>query len=139
MASGGGRASQGSPRREFRVAIFQEEDGTVPLLEWFASLNSPKALARCQAAIELLRQHGNRLFRPHAEALRDHIRELRAKVGHVQYRMLYFFHARGGAVLTHGFIKKGSKVPAGEIDKAIEFRKRFLADPARHTYVENFE
>lgn len=109
----------------------------MPLLEWFASLNSPKALARCQAVIELLRQHGSRLFRPHADALGDHIRELRARVGHVQYRMLYFFHGRGGAVLTHGFIKTGSTVPAREIDKAVQYRKRFLADPARHTYVEN--
>jgi phage-related protein len=86
--------------------------------------------------IELLRQYTFRLRRPHTDALRDGIRELRARAGQVQYRVLYFFHKRS-AVLTHGFIKRGAQVPDEEIERAIASRVRFQAAPERHTYTED--
>ena len=44
--------------------------------------------------------------------------ELRAKVGTDISRVLYFFYYEGRIVLTHGFIKKTQRTPAGEIEKA---------------------
>ena len=117
-----------------KVVFFKDDDGSVPLLEWLGALEE-KAVAKCLAVIELLKQNGHDLRRPHADFLRDGIYELRARHGKVRLRMLYFFHDKV-AVLTHGIKKKGDKVPPKEIDRAIRFRERFQADPEAHTHEE---
>ncbi len=61
---------------------------------------------------------------------------LRAKHQRVNYRMLYFFHGQHAAVVSHGITKQQAEVPRPEIDRAIERRKRFTVNPARHTYEE---
>jgi hypothetical protein len=66
-------------------------------------------------------------------SLRDGIYELRPSYQGVNYRILYFFMGRDVVVLSHGITKEGA-VPATEIDRAIERRKRFEADPKAHTY-----
>ena len=47
--------------------------------------------------------------------------------------MLYFFYKNIAAVLSHGIMKE-QQVPAKEINKAIELKKKFEANPERHTY-----
>jgi phage-related protein len=73
--------------------------------------------------------------RPHADYLRDGIYELRARLGTVNYRILYFFHGTLAAVLAHGLVKT-DRVPPKEIDWARERMKRFKANPGRHTHAE---
>jgi hypothetical protein len=92
----------------FRVVFYRGDDETVPVLEWLDRLKSPEAVVKCRVSLELLRQLGHNLRRPHADALRDGIRELRARRDQVQYRTFYFF-SRGSAVITHGFVKRGAK------------------------------
>jgi hypothetical protein len=53
----------------------------------------------------------------------------------VQYRILYFFHGATAAVVSHGLIKE-RVVPPKEIDRAITRKRRFTANPERHTYEE---
>jgi len=60
---------------------------------------------KCIAKVERLTEYGHELRRPDADYLRDDIYELRAKFGHVNFRRLYFFHARG-AVVTR-FYERG--------------------------------
>jgi hypothetical protein len=48
---------------------------------------------------------------------------------------LYFFHGTLAAVVSHGLVKE-RMVPPKEIDRAVERRKRFEANPQRHTYEE---
>jgi putative component of toxin-antitoxin plasmid stabilization module len=61
-----------------------------------------------------------RFFRnPHY--LRDGIYELRASYHGIHYRMLYFFHGKAAAVLSHGVIKE-QRVPAKDIDRAKQRR-----------------
>ena len=67
--------------------------------------------------------------------LRDGVYELRVRVGQVHYRLLYFFHGQGVAILTHGLTKE-KKVPEADIDRAVERKKRFEADPEAHRYKE---
>jgi DNA-binding XRE family transcriptional regulator/putative component of toxin-antitoxin plasmid stabilization module len=76
-----------------KVVFYREEDGTVPLLEWFDGL-AEKAQDKCVARLERLRELGHELRRPEADILRDGIYELRAKQGNMNFRMLYFFQAR---------------------------------------------
>jgi phage-related protein len=82
-----------------------------------------------------LRDLGHELRRPEADLLRDGIYELRASLHGVQYRILYFFHATVAAVVAHGIVKE-SAVPPLEIARAVERRKRFEADPAKHSLAE---
>jgi phage-related protein len=85
--------------------------------------------------LDRLREMGHELRRPEADFLRDGIYELRASLGGIQYRILYFFHGTMAAVVSHGLAKE-REVPPKEIDRAVERKKRFEANPEKHTYEE---
>lgn len=113
------------------VALYSEEDGTCPLLEWMDAL-PPKAQDKCIVKVERLKEMGHELRRPEADYLRDKIYELRAALQGIQYRILYFFHDKLG-VISHGLIKEEEKVLSKDIDLAVERRERFRKNPSRHT------
>src|SRR5882672_8919316 len=117
-----------------RVVFYKEDDGSVPILEWIDSLQE-KALDKCRVRIERLAELGHELRRPEADLLRDGIYELRVGLQHINYRMLYFFHGRVAAVISHGLTKE-DRLLARDIQKAIERKQRFENDPERHTHVE---
>ena len=117
-----------------RVVLYQDEDGTVPLLEWFNDL-PPKAIVKCRFKIERLRERGHELRRPEVDYLRDGIYELRASLQGRQYRILYFFHQNTAAVVSHG-VTKERRVPPKEIARALARKKKFEQDPQRYTYEE---
>lgn len=118
------------------VVMFQEDDGSVPLLEWMDEIPQ-KAQDKCVVKIERLAEMGHELRRPEADFLRDAIYELRVGLQGINYRMLYFFHKKL-AVISHGLTKE-KEVPSKEIDLAIDRKQRFEKDPAKHTYTENKE
>ncbi|MFW6114351.1 MAG: type II toxin-antitoxin system RelE/ParE family toxin [bacterium] len=119
---------------QIHVLFYREEDGSVPVLDWLDGL-SDKAIAKCTAKIERLAEMGHELRRPEADYLRDDIYELRIGLQGRNYRILYFFHGRTAAVLSHGLVKE-RRVPPKEIDLAAERKRRFEADPEAHTYQE---
>ena len=92
------------------VVFYQEDDETVPLLEWLDQLPA-KVQDKCRERIERLRAQGHELHRPAAEYLGEDIYELRVRWQSVNYRMLYFFHGRMAAVLSHGFTKERQVPP----------------------------
>jgi phage-related protein len=118
-----------------QVIFYQEDDRVAPVVEWLLELKetNEKAWANCRVRIEQLAASGHELRRPAADFLRDGIYELRAKQGHVQYRMLYFFHGRNVAILAHSLTKE-DEVPDIDIERAIARKKRFEANPNEHTY-----
>ena len=116
------------------IVLFREDDGTVPLLEWLDGL-SPQAVAKCHVRLERLREIGHELRRPEADYLQDGIYELRVSVRRVQYRMLYFFHGRTAAVVSHGIVK-GRLVPLQEIERAVRRKLKFERNPQEHTHSE---
>ena len=85
--------------------------------------------------IERLEELGHELRRPEADLLRNGIYELRVGLQHVNYRMLYFFHGRTAAVVSHGLVKE-AVVPNQEIEKALERKRKFEKNPKAHTYEE---
>lgn len=117
-----------------RVVFYQDEDGTVPLLQWFDEVPK-RAIVKCRLRITRLRELGHELRRPEADYLRDEIYELRVSLQGVQYRMLYFFYGNVAAVVSHGIVKE-QKVPPKEIDLAVRRKRMFEQDPTGHTYEE---
>jgi hypothetical protein len=116
------------------VVFYRDDDGSVPVLDWLDGL-SESALAKCTAKIERLAELGHELRRPEADYLRDDFFELRIGLQGINYRILYFFHGRTAAVLSHGLIKE-RRVPPKEIDLAIKRKRCFEADPEAHTHEE---
>jgi phage-related protein len=118
-----------------QVIFYREKQGKAPVVDWLADLKktNAKAWANCRVKIEMLAQFGHELRRPAADFLRDGIYELRAKQGHVQYRILYFFHGRNVAILAHSLTKE-DEVPDVDIERAIARKKLFAMNPKEHTY-----
>jgi len=117
------------------VVFYLDDDGTAPVLEALQSLlagGEGQVVARCWVRIERLAEIGYELRRPEADYLRDGIYELRATHRRVHHRILYFFHGRRDAVLSH-MITKVDRVPAAEIVRALEHKKRYRGDPEKHT------
>ena len=115
-----------------RRVVFQQADGSVPLLVWLDGL-AGKARSKCLVRLERLGELGHELRRPEADYLRDGIHELRMKAHGVNYRMLYFFNDRE-IVVTHGFTKQRAEVPAQEIALALRRKRSFGESPDRHRF-----
>jgi phage-related protein len=118
-----------------KVVLYQEADGTVPILEWLDRLPN-KAKDKCTVALGRLAELGHELRRPEADLLRDGIYELRVRLQRVNYRMLYFFHKNVAAVVAHGLVKE-DRVPPKEIDWALQRKRKFEAAPDLHTHKES--
>ena len=119
------------------VIFYRETANDVPVLDWLKKLrrSDVRAYETCVAAIERLAAFGHELRRPLADILRDGIYELRIRRGHVNYRILYFFHGRNLAILGHALTKE-DEVPRAEIERAVRRKKAFEADPVTHSYSE---
>ena len=113
------------------VVFFREGEETVPMRGWLDSIPK-KAQAKCLVMLGRLEELGHELRRPEADYLRDDIYELRVRLRGVNYRMLYFFHKRTAAIVSHGTVNQ-KKVPAKEIDLAIARKGLFEADPEAHS------
>lgn len=115
------------------VYFYADRDGHCPVLEWLQGLEErdPRAVDACIARVRMLASLGHELRRPNADYLRDGIYELRAKVGRVNYRLLYFFHGRTIAIVAHGLTKE-REVPETDIARAIERKRRYEQSPEDH-------
>lgn len=114
------------------VILFRDADGSCPFLEWLDD-QPVKVQAKCLLRVERLHELGHELRRPEADLLQDGIYELRSSLHGVHYRILYFFHGTVAAVVSHGIVKERA-VPPKEIERAIERKKRFEANPAKHSF-----
>jgi phage-related protein len=113
------------------VVFFREDEETVPVRDWLDGIPK-KAQAKCLVKLARLEELGHQLRHPEADYLRDDIYELRVRFHSVNYRMLYFFHGRTAAIVSHG-ISKEEQVPPREIDLAIRRKQLFEADPEGHS------
>ncbi len=116
------------------VVMFREDDGSVPVLEWFGELPS-KVQDKCRLRIERLSELGHELRRPEADYLRDGVYQLRVRQHSVNYRVLYFFHGDKAIVLSHG-LQKERVVPPKEIDLAVKRKSKYSANPKKYSAEE---
>ena len=86
--------------------IFYKEGETVLFDEWLKAL-PVKVQAKCLTLVSMLRSQG------------------------VNYRILYFFSGKNIVVISHGLSKK-AEVPAIEIDRAMERKIKYEANPKVH-------
>jgi len=102
---------------------------------WLQALfqQNAKAYAKCRAYLNLLAEYGHELRRPHAENLGGGIYELRPRLGHVNYRILYFFHGQNIAVLAHALTKE-EDIPQIDIERTLKRKEAFEHSPQWHTY-----
>jgi phage-related protein len=114
--------------------LYQEHDGTIPVLEWLKEVQrtNRRAFEKCLFLLNLLEEFGHELRRPRADLLRDGVYELRTEVGNVHYRLLYGFVGKDVAVVMHALTKKG-KVPDRDIDLAATRLNRVRKSPQKHT------
>jgi hypothetical protein len=94
-----------------------------------------KAFEKCIAIIRRLEWFGYDLRRPTSDVLRDGVHELRVRKGHVNLRILYFFHGKNVAILAQALTKE-DVVPAVDLERALRRKRLFEADPGSHTYKE---
>src|SRR6266481_4735912 len=125
---------------ETRLLFFRNANGSAPAWEWLKDLRvrNRKAYAKCAVRVKRLAEMGHELRRPEADLLRDGVYEVRARLSTVNYRLLYFFHGRNVAVLAHS-ITKEDEIPPVEINRAVERKRAFAANPAKHTFMGDIE
>lgn len=115
-----------------QVIFYKEVNGSCPAID-FLQTTPARVQAKAKDRIELLKDQGHQLRRPHADYLRNDIYELRWRWQRVNYRILYFFYGRTAVVLTNALTKEGG-VPDAEINRAIRRKQLFEANPQEHIY-----
>ncbi|MES1244508.1 MAG: type II toxin-antitoxin system RelE/ParE family toxin [Acidobacteriota bacterium] len=115
--------------------FYMETDGTVPVLDWLKRLRQQdrRGYAKCVVRIQRLAEEGHALRRPEADYLRNGIHELRARQGHVNYRILYFFHGQEVVILAHALTKE-NEVPNADVERARRRKAAFEENPKAHLY-----
>lgn len=108
----------------YRIVLYPDEKG-YRQAEELIKLLQPKVSAKFIKTFKLLSDEGPNLKRPHADYLKEGIRELRVKFSPNEYRALYFFTGINKIVITHIFVKKTDHIPEEEINKAIKIRSHF--------------
>jgi phage-related protein len=116
------------------VLMYQETDGTIPVLEWLKELQNRNRAAfdKCLYLLSLLEEFGHELRRPRADLLRDGVYELRTEVRNVHYRLLYGFIGKDVAIVAHALTKE-AKVPKRDIELAALRLERVRRSPQAHT------
>jgi len=114
-----------------QILFYRDPGEAPPVLDWLLRLQ-PKQLEKARELLDRWQQKGMNCG-AHADVLRDGIYELRASVQGVHYRILYFFHGKVAAVVSHGITKERA-VPVREIERALERKTRFLTNPLKHSY-----
>jgi hypothetical protein len=112
-------------------------DQSVPVLQWLDELHRSdrRAYNKCVEVINRLALLGHELRRPTVDLLQDGVYELRARVGTVNYRLLYFFCGRNVAILVHGLTKE-REIPKTALALAFTRKARFESNPKQHTHEE---
>ena len=107
------------------VIFYRTADGKCPVQEFLDSLPGKVA----QKVVWVLRLLEDMDIVPASYfkklAGMEDIWECRIQFGSNAYRIFCFF-MNNSVVLTHGFVKKSQKTPAGEIERAEAYRRDFL-------------
>jgi phage-related protein len=102
---------------EYEIEFYKQAENERSPVDEYLDEMPDKHRQKTMAIMARLEVDGPNLKRPHADVVRGKIRELRCGFNTFEHRFLYFFHNKT-IVITHGFLKKTWKVPAGELARA---------------------
>lgn len=111
--------------QNFEIEFYELPDGQIPVQQFLSSLDL-QMRAKAIKTIQLLENNGNELREPYSKHVENGIFELRIKHGTDISRILHFFVIDKKIILTNGFMKKTSKTPKAEIDKAHKFKDDYI-------------
>jgi phage-related protein len=114
----------------WEIEFYESPAKGCPTEEFLSELHKKDELPYALRMLDLLREFGNELRRPHVDFLENGIYELRIRVKHKQFRLLYFYFFQEKIIISHG-IRKEAKVPASEIRKAITHKEDYISRHAR--------
>lgn len=115
--------------------VFYKDNKGCPVLEWINELDK-RTFAKTYVRLQRLKELGHLLRRPEADYLRDGIYELRWKIGHINFRILYGFNGKELIILLNGLTKE-KEIPDREIECALTRLNLFKQNPKAHTYEES--
>jgi phage-related protein len=101
----------------WEIEYYETADGHIPVKEFIEALNV-KERAKVAWTIDLLEEFGINLGMPYAEHIEGELWELRARLSHNRYRIIYFLNTGKVFIMLHGFVKKTQKISKNELDMA---------------------
>ena len=110
---------------EYAAYYFQTESERAPVEEFINGLD-PAAQRKFFFKRSLLEEFGPRLPQPHAKRLEENLYELRFETHMGQVRVFYFFEGKR-IILVHAMKKKTQKLPAQELEIAMQRKDAYLA------------
>jgi phage-related protein len=119
------RRKQMPEPREWKIRYYKNDEGECPIEDFMETLLE-KDRVKLKARLDLLKEQGIELKRPHTDYLRDGIHELRVKLSQGQTRALYFFCYKDYIVLTHSFYKREQVVRDIEINRSLLYKHEIL-------------
>ena len=110
--------------QNYDVEFYEQENGKIPMVEFLNSLDI-NMKSKVIHTISLLQDYGNELREPYTKYIKDGIFEFRVKQGSNITRSFYFFITGKKIIMTNGFVKKTSKTPQNEFEKAKKYKKSY--------------
>ncbi len=101
----------------WEIEYYAATNGQIPVKEFVEALNV-KERAKVARTIDLLEEFGINLGMPYAEHVEGELWELRARLSHNRYRIIYFLNTGDVFVMLHGFVKKTQRISKNEIEIA---------------------
>jgi len=110
---------------KWQVFFFPDPSGEKPVKNYINNL-TPIEQAGIRHRIKLLKDFGPfQLDVSQVKYLRNKIWELRI-TGDNHHRILWFIYKKRKIILLHAFLKKSSKIPEKDIDKALARKNYFI-------------
>lgn len=110
----------------FTVEFYETADGKCPVEEFLDSISDNKLASKVVRDMKFLEINGHLVRPPQSKAVSDGLFELRTKQSTNIARVFYFFFIGRKIIMTNGFVKKTSKTPPGEKEKALKYMDDYL-------------
>ncbi len=109
-------------KSSFKLSLYKEISGKVPVLEWLKDFN--KEERQIIDGYIKYPQYNWPWEMPRIKPLGDGLMEIRIKLKNRQARIFFILHD-GIIILLHGFIKKTQKTPNNELEIALKRAKQY--------------
>lgn len=114
---------------EYRVKFYRNSENNKSDVYRYIERLGGKVQSKIYKYIEYLRINNGYLDEPYSKHIKGKIRELRIDFGKSRNRIFYFVFIGKKIILLHAFLKKTTKTPNEEIQKAVNNYKDVINNP----------